>query len=157
MLEGRMRRHEPQSPLDQLSLDTIIEFLRQQGLRITESRTRILQVLLHAKKPLSLSEIHERSATGGSGPDYATVFRVMTQLEKLHIVQRVNLNRSCAYYELLDPERHTDRIVCTECGKTAVIVNACPVSKIERQIEKEYGFSDIHHSLEFFGRCSDCA
>ena len=129
-----MRRHEPQSPLDQLSLDTIIEFLRRQGLRITDSRTRILQVLLHAKKPLSLSEIHGRAGTGGAGPDYATVFRVMTQLEKLHIVQRVNLNRSCAYYELLDPERHMDRIVCIECGKTAVIVNACPVSKIERQI-----------------------
>lgn len=153
-----MRQHssDSQSPLKVLSLQTIVDFLRAHGMRVTKSRISILETLLTAEKPLSLNEIHHRASTKACAPDFATVFRVLTLLEKLHIAQKVNLNQSCSCYELLNPTRHYDHLVCTECGKVIVIVNSCPVRNAERQIEKQYGFSDLHHSLEFFGKCRDC-
>jgi Fe2+ or Zn2+ uptake regulation protein len=148
--------HLTDSPLTELSLDSIVEALRAQGMRITKNRVQILRTLLTAKAPLSLDEIQEQSGTEGVLPDYATVFRVMTLLEDLRIAQKVNLNRSCSYYELIDPQQHYDHIVCTECGKVTLMVDECPVEKVERKIERQYGYSDLRHSLEFFGKCPEC-
>jgi len=148
--------HPNQSPLKELSREAIVDLLREQGMRITKNRTRILEALLQADKPLSLDEIQSRAGLKGSVPDYATVFRVMTLLESLQIAQKVHLNRSCSYYELLDPRQHYDHIICTECGNVTVMVDSCPVEKLERQIEQQYGYSEIRHSLEFFGKCWRC-
>lgn len=145
-----------QNVLSELSLDAIVNLLRANRMRITRNRVQILETLLKAEKPLSLEEIQETSRHGLDAPDYATVFRVMTVLENLHIAQKVNLNRSCSYYELVNPKRHYDHIICTECGRVTLIVDACPVEKVERKIEKRYGYSDIRHSLEYFGKCREC-
>lgn len=148
--------HANQNTLSELSLDAIVNLLRANGMRITRNRVQILETLLKAEKPLSLEEIQETSRDGLDAPDYATVFRVMTVLENLHIAQKVNLNRSCSYYELVNPKRHYDHIICTECGRVTLIVDSCPVEKVERKIEKRYGYSDIRHSLEYFGKCREC-
>src|SRR6516165_7937988 len=147
---------EPQSPLSELSLEAIIALLHSRGLRVTKGRQKILETLLEATEPLSLEEIQHRSVVDGVTPDYATVFRVMGLLEELQVAQRVHLNRSCSYFELLDPQQHYDYIICTECGNVTVMVDSCPVEKVERQIEQQYGYSEIRHSLEFFGKCRRC-
>jgi Fur family transcriptional regulator, ferric uptake regulator len=148
--------HANQNLLSELSLDAIVNLLRANGMRITRNRVQILETLLKAERPLSLDEIQEKSRDGVDTPDYATVFRVMTVLENLHIAQKVNLNRSCSYYELVNPQRHYDHIICTECGRVTLIVDSCPVEKVERKIEKRYGYSEIRHSLEYFGKCREC-
>jgi Fur family ferric uptake transcriptional regulator len=148
--------HPNQSPLKELSREAIVDLLREHGMRITKNRTRILDALLQADKPLSLDEIQSRAGLKGSVPDYATVFRVMALLESLQVAQKVHLNRSCSYYELLDPRQHYDHIICTECGNVTVMVDSCPVEKVQRQIEQQYGYSEIRHSLEFFGKCWRC-
>lgn len=145
-----------QSPLKELSLGAILELLRANGMRITKNRTQILDTLLRAGKPLSLDEIQKRAGVAGDAPDYATVFRVMTLLESLQIAQKVHLNRPCSYYELVNPQQHYDHIICTECGRVTLMIDSCPVERVERKIEKQYGFSEIRHSLEFFGKCPEC-
>jgi Fe2+ or Zn2+ uptake regulation protein len=139
------------------SAEAILNRLRGEGMRITATRRSILQVLFEAEKPLALQEIQERAAARGGEPDYATVFRMMTLLENLHLVHKVNLQRSCSYYELHDPSRHYDHIVCTGCGKVVVIDIPCPLGETEKRIAEHYGFRDLSHSLEFFGRCPECA
>jgi Fur family transcriptional regulator, ferric uptake regulator len=148
--------HASQSPLKELSLGAIVELLRTNGMRITKNRRQILDTLLRAGKPLSLDEIQTRAGVAGDAPDYATVFRVMTLLESFQIAQRVHLNRPCSYYELVDPQQHYDHIICTECGQVTLMIDSCPVERVERKIEKQYGFSEIRHSLEFFGKCREC-
>jgi Fe2+ or Zn2+ uptake regulation protein len=148
--------HTNQSPLKELSLGAIVELLRANGMRITKNRMQILDTLLRAGKPLSLDEIQKRARVAGDAPDYATVFRVMTLLESLQIAQKVHLNRPCSYYELVNPQQHYDHIICTECGRVTLMIDSCPVERVERKIEKQYGFSEIRHSLEFFGKCSEC-
>jgi Fur family transcriptional regulator, ferric uptake regulator len=148
--------HPNQNPLNELSLDSIIDLLRRHGMRVTKNRVQILETMLKAERPLSLDEIQLRSREGFEAPDYATVFRVMTVLENLSVAQKVNLNRSCSYYELVNPQRHYDHIICTECGRVTLVVDSCPVERVERKIEKRYGYSDIRHSLEYFGKCSEC-
>jgi len=136
--------------------EAIVNRLRSEGLRITASRRNILDVLFEAGKPLSLQEIQELATARGEGPDYATVFRLMTLLESLHLAHKVNLQRPCSYYELHDPRKHYDHIVCTACGKVVVIDIPCPLGATEQHIAEHYGFRDLTHSLEFFGSCPEC-
>lgn len=139
------------------SVDGLLALLRSQGMRVTRSRRGILQALFKADRPLSLQEIQQQAlAEGGMLPDYATVFRMMILLESLRIVHKVNLRRSCSYYELTDPAKHYDHLVCVDCGKVILLDNSCPVHEAERRIEREFGFTNLQHSLEFFGRCPDC-
>ena len=139
------------------SADAILGRLRGEGMRITATRRAILDVLFEATKPLALQEIQELAAAKGGEPDYATVFRMMSLLEGLHLVHKVNLQRSCSYYELNDPSKHYDHIVCTSCGKVVVIDIPCPLGETEQHIAEHYGFRNLSHSLEFFGMCPECA
>ena len=138
------------------SAEAILNRLRGEGMRITAGRRNILNVLFRAEKPLSLQEIQELAAAEGTGPDYATVFRMIALLDRLHLVHKVNLQRPCSYYELNDPSKHYDHIVCTGCGKVVVIDIPCPLAETEQRVAEHYGFRNLSHSLEFFGRCSDC-
>ena len=116
-----------------------------------------MQALFKATRPLSLTEIQGQALIeAGILPDYATVFRMMILLESMEIVHKVNLKRSCSYFELSDPSRHHDHLVCTDCGDVLLLTIPCPVEAAERRIEQEYGFTGLHHSLEFFGRCAAC-
>ena len=138
------------------SAEAILNRLRGEGLRITVGRRTILNILFHAERPLSLQEIQDLAASEGDGPDYATVFRMVALLDRLHLVHKVNLQRSCSYYELNDPSKHYDHIVCTTCGKVVVIDIPCPLAETEQRVAEHYGFRNLSHSLEFFGRCSEC-
>jgi len=125
-------------------------------MRMTAARTAILETLLEAKGPLSLEEIQHQATERGGSPDYTTVFRLMLVLEKLGIAQKLNLHQSCSYYELLDPARHYDHLVCRQCGTVTQIENDCPVARAEKRIASVYGFTQLTHQLEFYGICPTC-
>src|SRR4029434_9015252 len=125
------------------SAEAILNRLRGEGLRITAGRRSIIEALFGAGRPLSLQESQELAAAEGSGPDYATVFRMIALLDRLHLVHKVNLQRPCSYYELNDPSKHYDHIVCTGCGKVVVIDIPCPLAETEQRGDEDCGFRNI--------------
>lgn len=137
--------------------ESVTEILRREGLRITSNRLGIVKALFEAATPLSLQEIQKAAASHSrSKPDYATVFRMILLMEKLHLAHKVNLQRSCSYYEISDPRKHYDHLVCKKCGYVVLIDIPCPVGETEKKIARQYGFRDVSHSLEFFGVCKAC-
>ncbi|MCX7869303.1 MAG: transcriptional repressor [Terrimicrobiaceae bacterium] len=134
----------------------ILSSLKTCGLRVTKSRRQILEVLFAAGRPLSLEDIREQARRRGASPDYATVFRTIALLEARGIVHKVNLQRSRSYFELQDPSRHYDHLVCTGCGRVVVLDEPCPLTDFEKELARRHGFRQVHHSLEFFGRCGRC-
>jgi Fe2+ or Zn2+ uptake regulation protein len=137
--------------------ESVTEILRREGLRITRNRRGILQALFESGRPMSLQEIQSAaSSQEGARPDYATVFRMILLMEKLHLVHKVNLQRSCSYYEISDPLKHYDHLICRACGSVVLIDIPCPIGDAEKRIALQYGFRDLSHSLEFFGLCAAC-
>jgi Fe2+ or Zn2+ uptake regulation protein len=137
--------------------ESVTEILRREGLRITRNRRGILQALFESARPMSLQEIQSAaSSQEGARPDYATVFRMILLMEKLHLVHKVNLQRSCSYYEISDPRKHYDHLICRACGSVVLIDIPCPIGDAEKRIALQYGFRDLSHSLEFFGLCAAC-
>jgi Fe2+ or Zn2+ uptake regulation protein len=143
-----------------LNLEVLIALLRQKGLRITANRRAILKVLLSAAGPLSLQQIQSSAlehCLDGNPPDFATVFRMMNLLEELQLAHKVNLGRPSRHYEMTVNRHHRDYLVCTDCGQVTPLERPCPVERLERQISREHGFTQLTHSLEFFGRCGACS
>lgn len=144
--------------LSNFTPESILQKLRANGMRATKGRRAIIEVLFEAEKPLSLQEIQD--AAGGKTedrPDYATVFRMMVLLEQLRLVHKVNMQKSCSYFELQDPDKHYDHLICRECGKVVVIDMPCPLREAEQMITERYGFRRLTHSLDFFGCCPECS
>ncbi len=144
---------------ESFTLDGLIALLRRKGLRMTPNRRAILRVLLAAKAPLSLEQIQAAGARyvpSKEPPDFATVFRMMTLLEELKLARKVNLGRASSFFELIDSQHHRDHLVCTDCGLITPLEGICPVERLERQIARKHGFTQLTHSLEFFGLCGNC-
>jgi Fe2+ or Zn2+ uptake regulation protein len=138
------------------TVDGVLETLRRTGFRVTGGRRRILDILFEATRPMSLEEIRSAANRNAKAPDYATVFRTIALLEKLGFVHKVNLQRACSFFELQDPSKHYDHLVCTSCGRVVVLAEHCPLGPFEKQIGRRHRFREIHHSLEFFGKCEQC-
>jgi len=81
----------------------------------------------------------------------------MNLLEELKLAHKVNLGRASRHYEMTDSRHHRDYLVCTDCGQVTPLERPCPVERLERQISREHGFTQLTHSLEFFGRCGECS
>ena len=140
------------------SVEKISDRLHREGLRMTKKREGILHALFAATAPMTLQEIQSAAGLHASvTPDYATVFRTIQLMEKLRLVHKVNLQRSRTHYELSDPRKHYDHLVCRDCGDVVLIDIPCPIGDAEKTIARQYGFRDLSHSLEFFGVCSTCS
>lgn len=158
-----MHAHQHSSPgvsAEPFTLEGLVALLRRKGLRMTGNRQAILQVLLKGREPLSLEQIQtaaSRYVKGGEAPDFATVFRMMNLMEELKLARKVHLGRSSSHFELTDSHHHRDHLICTDCGLVTPLEGSCPVERLERQIARKHGFTELTHSLEFFGRCGPCS
>lgn len=128
--------------------------LHQAGFRATPGRLAVLDLLAKTQKPLSIKNIRSRLKRGDL--DQATLYRMVSALEKARVLGAVDFRHGHAHYELAAREHH-HHLICERCGKV-VDVSACDTSKIQVQALKISGFAKItNHSLEFFGLCKSCA
>ena len=144
----------------QLTLESLVGVLRGRGLRMTANRLALLRALLAAEVPQSLEQLQAAAAKFSprrEAPDFATVFRMMTLLDELRLARKVHLGRPTSHYELTDSEHHRDHLVCTDCGQVTPLEGSCPVERLEQRIAREHGYTQVTHSLEFFGKCGDCS
>lgn len=145
--------HAPASP--DLLHQQAVERARASGLRRTRALEDVLRILIEASQPLTLADIAE-SRKLSSGADQATVYRLLTKLEKRGLIRRLGLHDRSAYYVMIFPGAHHDFLICTQCGTIEKLDLACPVEALEQQVAKRSGFTKLYHELEFFGLCPQC-
>jgi Fur family transcriptional regulator, ferric uptake regulator len=85
----------------------------------------------------------------------ASVYRTLDQLERLHLVNRVEIGGDAAGYERIDPEEHHHHLVCERCGRLVPFADP----KLERAIEaigREAEFDVAAHDVVLRGLCRRC-
>ena len=128
------------------------KLIKEKSLSVTEPRKNILAFLLKNHGPFSMEEIHD--GLGKKACDLATVYRSIVQFENSNLVERRYLGDEVLRYEYKDTGHHHHHIVCRIC-KSVSQMKYCFISEIEQMI-RDKGYSDITHSLEFFGVCAKC-
>lgn len=129
---------------------------RAAGLRRTKALEELIATLEESGRPMTLAEL-AGSRRLVDQCDKATVFRLLQRLAGHGIVRRLGLHERAAYFTLLVPGKHSDYLICTQCGSITAIEAPCPVHQLEDEIRETTGFRNLYHELEFFGVCPKCA
>lgn len=125
--------------------------LRKVGLKVTQPRKRILQLLEEAgNKHVTADDIYRVLMKAGEDVGLATVYRVLNQFEAAGLVVKHNFEGGQAYYEL-DSGDHHDHMVCVESGKVVEFSNV-EIERLQAEIAAEHGFDIVDHSLVIYVR-----
>ncbi len=133
-------------------IEQIADVMREQGMRMTKPRERILRELFEASKPQSAEEIRQNA--GFAPSDLVTVYRNLESMLSLGRVQRIILENGTQLFEWVDAEQHHHHIICRHCHHTEPI-DFCAANELE-SIAQNAGFSEINHVIEVFGTCKSC-
>ncbi len=83
----------------------------------------------------------------------STVYRNLERLVEDGLVAKIEVPGGPAHFDAAkDPHYH---IFCTVCGRVAdVPFESAP--GIDEMAARSSGFTDVHHTIEFFGICPKC-
>ena len=125
--------------------------LRKAGLKVTQPRKRILELLEEAgNKHVTADDIFRVLIRAGEDIGLATVYRVLNQFEAAGLVVKHNFESGQAYYEL-DSGDHHDHMVCVETGKVIEFSNS-EIERLQAEIAAEHGYEIEDHSLVIYVR-----
>jgi len=125
--------------------------LRKVGLKVTQPRKRILDLLEETvNKHMTADDIYRVLMQAGDDIGLATVYRVLNQFETAGLVVKHNFEGGQAYYEL-DSGVHHDHMVCVDTGKVIEFSNA-EIERLQAEIAAEHGYDIEDHSLVIYVR-----
>ncbi|MBN1665353.1 MAG: transcriptional repressor [Deltaproteobacteria bacterium] len=136
-----------------LPKESIIQKLRQKGLKITPQRLAVIDVLIenrnaHPGAYLVYGEAKKKCRRLSLSSVYAT----LNEFARHGIIKTLEFDRIENRYEM-NLEEHIN-LVCEKCGR--IIDYKIPPSLIQREIAQETGFMVIDKRMDYYGYCSDC-
>lgn len=146
-----------------ISQEKFKEMLKEKGLKVTNQRLLVLQVLAeHGYEHMTAEDIFELVKEDYPEIGLATIYRTVQLLLDMQLVDRIMLDDGCVRYEIgdfLDEQEghrhHHHHLICTECGSVSAFRDDL-LEDLEAYIEKETGFQVTDHELKFYGVCKKC-
>jgi Fur family ferric uptake transcriptional regulator len=125
--------------------------LRNAGLKVTQPRMRILEVLeREPARHLTAEDIYRSLMEGGDDIGLATVYRVLTQLEAAGLVLKHHFEGGQAVFEL-DRGKHHDHMICVDTGKVIEFTSE-EIERLQHEIAEKHGYVIEDHSLVLYVR-----
>ena len=119
------------------------------GLRITEQRRVIAQVLSESEDHPDVELLHQRAVAIDPKISIATVYRTVRLFEEAGILDRHDFGDGRARYEAA-PEAHHDHLIDVETGKVVEFVDP-ELEALQKQIAKKLGYRLVDHRMELYG------
>ena len=128
------------------------EELERSGLRLTQNRRRIFEILENANKPLTIKQIAE---TLSGEVHFTSVYRSVETLTQARILREIPHGFK-NYYELSEIFRpHHHHVTCEHCDKS-VAIDDPRIEKLMRELTLRAGLMPTRHNFEMFGICRRC-
>jgi Fur family ferric uptake transcriptional regulator len=125
--------------------------LRKAGLKVTQPRMRILEILeTSSGKHMTAEDIYRELIQHHSDIGLATVYRVLTQFEAAGLVLKHNFEGGQAVYEI-DRGKHHDHMVDVDTGKVIEFTSEA-IEKLQHEIAERHGYAIEDHSLVLYVR-----
>jgi Fur family zinc uptake transcriptional regulator len=128
---------------------------REQGLRLTAMRRRVLEILWQRHGAMGAYDILDVLAEDGDRPAPMAVYRALDFLIDAGLVHKLNsLN---AFIGCAAPAEDHDAqfLICERCG-TAAEIEGAPITKAVDQAAKSEGFDVRQRVVEISGVCPHC-
>lgn len=131
--------------------------LRRVDQRYTSGRRAIVELLVSARHPVSISEIAERL------PELprSSAYRHLTDLQAAGMIRRVAASDEFTRFELAeDLTEHHHHLLCVNCG---TVIDVTLPAGFEQQVSGAVsdlaaaaGFQPQSHRLDILGLCAAC-
>ncbi|PHV71419.1 transcriptional repressor [Sporanaerobium hydrogeniformans] len=131
------------------------ELLRQHGIKYSQQRDIVLNLLRHLTRPASVEELYTKALPLHPTIHLSTVYRILENFEAHHLVVRNTLSEDKKnVYELYTPA-HKHYMVCLKCHQCFPIPD-CPCNILDEAVTKATDFEVIDHKIEILGYCATC-
>lgn len=148
------KRHNHQVCEDQ-ALNRAQQICEQKGLRFTEIRQRILQLIWSSHEPILAYELLKSLRQEKANAEPPTVYRALDFLlenQLIHKIESLNAYTGCQFPE----KSHLSQfLICNGCNQIAELDNN-QVNKVIQQELKLSGFAIEQQTIEIKGLCANC-
>ena len=132
-----------------------IQFVEKKGLRHTQQREQILEIVLKSERHLSTQDLYDLMRKKYPYIGYATVARTLKLLDESGVCRRVDLGDNIVRYEHQFGHDHHDHLICLQCGSFVEIASEA-LEKLQNKLVKKHGYIQKNHKLDIFGICPKC-
>lgn len=134
-------------------MDPTLPSLRAAGLRKTNPREAILEVLQTSDRPLTVEEIRARMLNRASG--LPTIYRNLEQFVEKGWAESILGEDQVMRFVRCHTGHHHHHLQCERCGRV-VEVEGCGLEQGLADIEGKSGFLITRHKLMLYGLCGAC-
>ena len=121
----------------------------QKGVRLTEQRKLVAQVMSNSEDHPDVDELHKRINKLDPKISIATVYRTVKLFEESGIVAKHDFKGNKARYEQ-SPQEHHDHLIDINTGEIIEFVNQ-DIEKLQKQVAEKLGYKLVDHRLELYG------
>jgi len=136
-------------------MNNIEEKCKQKGVRLTDQRKIIAQVMSDSKTKYGskdhpdVDELHKRASAIDNKISIATVYRTVKLFEESGIIEKHDFKGGKARYEQ-SPEEHHDHLIDINSGEIVEFVDE-NIEKLQNEVAKRLGYKLVDHKLELYG------
>ena len=119
------------------------------GVRLTEQRKLIAEVMSKSKNHPDVDELHKKVNVLDSKISIATVYRTVKLFEEAGIIEKHDFKGNKARYEQA-PQEHHDHLIDINTGEIIEFVDD-DIEKLQKKAAEKLGYKLVDHRLELYG------
>jgi Fur family transcriptional regulator, ferric uptake regulator len=127
---------------------TLEEQCAQKGMRMTDQRRIIAQVIEQTSDHPDVEELYRRASARDPRISLSTVYRTLNLFEESGLVTKHDFKDGRARFEPL-PDEHHDHLIDIRSGKVIEFRNE-EIEAIQELIAKRLGYKLVDHRLELY-------
>jgi Fur family transcriptional regulator, ferric uptake regulator len=128
---------------------SILKRCEANGLRMTDQRRTIAQVLEAAEDHPDVEEVYNRATRADPRISIATVYRTVKLFEESGILEKHEFGDGRARYEAADRDHH-DHLIDMHSGEVIEFVDD-EIEELQMRIAAKLGYTLKGHRLELYG------
>ncbi|MDC0418512.1 transcriptional repressor [Pelagibacteraceae bacterium] len=130
-------------------MNNIEEKCTNKGVRLTDQRKIIAQVMSNSNDHPDVDELHKRVNIIDKKISIATVYRTVKLFEESGIVEKHDFKGGKARYEEA-PDEHHDHLIDINSGEIIEFVDK-DIEILQNKMAKKLGYKLVDHKLELYG------
>jgi Fur family ferric uptake transcriptional regulator len=130
-------------------MNNIEEKCKTKGVRLTDQRRIIAEVMSKATDHPDVDELHKRTNKIDKKISIATVYRTVKLFEESGIVEKHDFKGGKARYEQA-PDEHHDHLIDINSGDIIEFVDE-DIEILQQKVAKKLGYKLVDHKLELYG------
>jgi Fur family ferric uptake transcriptional regulator len=135
-------------PMTKSGEQTLEEQCATKGMRMTDQRRVIAQVIEQAADHPDVEELYRRASAIDPRISLSTVYRTLNLFEEAGLVTKHDFRDGRARFELI-PDEHHDHLIDIRSGKVIEFRNE-EIEAIQEVIAKRLGYRLVDHRLELY-------